>query len=24
VLNLFECVESVMQCNVKHQRKMLV
>jgi DNA-binding transcriptional ArsR family regulator len=24
VLNFFECVESVMQCNVKDQRKMLV
>ena len=24
VLNFFECVESVMQCNVKAQRKMLV
>jgi ArsR family transcriptional regulator len=24
VLNFFECVESVMQCNAKDQRKMLV
>jgi ArsR family transcriptional regulator len=24
VLNFFECVESVMQCNVKEQRGMLV
>jgi ArsR family transcriptional regulator len=24
VLNFFECVESVLQCNVKHQRKSLV
>ena len=24
VLNFFECVESVMKCNVKDQRKMLV
>jgi ArsR family transcriptional regulator len=24
VLNFFECVESVMQCNLKDQRKMLV
>ncbi len=24
VLNFFECVESVMQCNVKDQRKALV
>jgi ArsR family transcriptional regulator len=24
VLNFFDCVESVMQCNVKDQRKMLV
>ena len=24
VLNFFECVESVMQCNAKNQRQMLV
>jgi DNA-binding transcriptional ArsR family regulator len=24
VLNFFECVESVMQCNAKQQRKLLV
>ncbi len=24
VLNFFDCVESVMECNVKDQRKMLV